>query len=91
MKKLFHNYKRDYEMALQVMGAMVDEIIRLREQNENLLKEKHSLATGNIELQKDNQFLAEENGDYDEILVEQNKTIACLHDKIRRAADILTK
>ena len=82
MKRLFHNYKKDYEMAVRVMGAMAEEIVRLRQENENL-------RLGNVDLQKDNEYLTEENGDYDEIFEAQNKTIACLHDKIRKAADIL--
>ena len=75
--KLFYNYSRDYEMALQVMGAMAEEIVQLRQKNDKL-------AAANVDLQQENE-------DFIELFEEQNKTIACLHDKIRRAADILTK
>lgn len=82
MKKLFHSYKKDYEMAVKVLGAMAEEIVRLRQENENL-------RIGNVDLQKDNQHLTEESDDFEEIFEAQNKTIACLHDKIRKASDIL--
>ena len=74
MKKLFHNYRREYEMCVKVMGAMAEEIVNLRQQNEKL-------AASNVELQKE---LAD-------IFDEQNETIACLHEKIRKARAILEK
>lgn len=36
MRRVFPNYKRDYEMAVKVMGAMAEEIIKLREENDGL-------------------------------------------------------
>lgn len=74
MKKLFHNYRREYEMSVAVMGAMAEEIVNLR-------KDKETLAGANVELQKE---LAD-------IFDEQNETIACLHEKIRKARAILEK
>ena len=50
--KLF--YKRDYELALKVMGAMAEEIVMLRSANEILEKGQNDLAKANIELQKEN-------------------------------------
>ena len=74
MRRVFPHYKKDYEMACKVMGAMAEEIVRLRQQNEKL-------AAANVELQTD----------MADIFEEQNKTIACLHGKIRKARAALEK
>lgn len=71
---IFRGYKKQYELAVKVMGAMAEEIVNLRQQNEKL-------AASNVELQKE---LAD-------IFDEQNETIACLHEKIRKARAILEK
>lgn len=36
MKKLFPNYRKKYDMAVRVLGAMAEEIIKLREENDGL-------------------------------------------------------
>ncbi len=36
MRRVFPHYKKDYEMACKVMGAMAEEIINLRKENEEM-------------------------------------------------------
>ena len=43
MRRVFPNYKKDYEMACQVMGAMAEEIVKLRIENGNLKKKNREL------------------------------------------------
>ena len=45
MRRVFPNYKKDYEMACQVMGAMAEEIVRLRKENADLRTEVDFLET----------------------------------------------
>lgn len=45
MRRVFPHYKKDYEMACQVMGAMAEEIVRLRKENAALRTEVEFLET----------------------------------------------
>lgn len=45
MRRVFPNYKKDYEMACQVMGAMAEEIVKLRKENADLRTEVEFLET----------------------------------------------
>lgn len=82
--KLFHSYKKQYELAVKVMGAMAEEIIKLREENDKL-------ANANVSLQVENGKLHDDANDLAEICNEQSETLAMLHDKFRRAREALAK
>ena len=84
MKKLFHNYKREYEMSVAVMGAMAEEIVNLRKDNE-------TLACANVELQKENDKLRDDLNDMMDICNGQSETISMLQEKFRKAREALAK
>ena len=84
MKKLFHNYKRGYEMCVKVMGAMAEEIVNLR-------KDKETLAGANVELQKENDNLRDDLNDMMDICNGQSETISMLQEKFRKAREALAK
>ena len=84
MKKLFHNYTREYEMCVKVMGAMAEEIVNLR-------KDKETLAGANVELQKENDKLRDDLNDMMDICNGQSETISMLQEKFRKAREALAK
>lgn len=84
MKKLFHNYRREYEMCVKVMGAMAEEIVNLR-------KDKETLAGANVELQKENDNLRDDLNDMMDICNGQSETISMLQEKFRKAREALAK
>ena len=84
MKKLFHNYTREYEMCVKVMGAMAEEIVNLRE-------DKETLAGANVELQKENDKLRDDLNDMMDICNGQSETISMLQEKFRKAREALAK
>lgn len=45
MRRVFPHYKKDYEMACKVMGAMAAEIVKLRKENADLRIEVEFLET----------------------------------------------
>ena len=55
MRRVFPNYKRDYEMAVKVMGAMAEEIIKLRDERTRLEQNIRELQ-GIIEAQGEELF-----------------------------------
>ena len=43
--KLFKNYKREYETVCKVLSGTVDEVIKLREENEALKKKVEDMES----------------------------------------------
>ena len=84
MRRVFPNYKRDYEMCVKVMGAMAEEIVNLR-------KDKETLAGANVELQKENDKLRDDLNDMMDICNGQSETISMLQEKFRKAREALAK
>ena len=75
--KFFKTYKQQYKLACQVMGAMAEEIIKLREENELLREENKELE-------------AESNRNAD-LADAHYKRAAELREKIQTAIQMLSK